>query len=86
MKPLLEVPVAELLVDYQTPGTGLRPFSPEFLGRFSDIVIFNPDHHPGHAAFHIHLTKRTNQLSLPLVKVGARFKADSCITSRRKMR
>ena len=34
--------VAELLVDYQTPSTGQRPFSPEFLGRFSDIVIFSP--------------------------------------------
>jgi ATP-dependent Clp protease ATP-binding subunit ClpA len=34
--------VARRLVDYQNPDTGLRPFSPEFLGRFTDIVVFNP--------------------------------------------
>jgi ATP-dependent Clp protease ATP-binding subunit ClpA len=34
--------VARRLVDYRNPDTGLRPFSPEFLGRFTDIVVFNP--------------------------------------------
>lgn len=34
--------VAQFLVDYQHPTTGQRPFPPEFLARFTDIVIFNP--------------------------------------------
>src|SRR5688572_32339760 len=34
--------VARRLVDYRNSDTGQHPFSPEFLGRFTDIVVFNP--------------------------------------------
>jgi ATP-dependent Clp protease ATP-binding subunit ClpA len=38
----LKEEVAKGLVEYVNPNTGKHPFSPEFLGRFTDIIIFNP--------------------------------------------